>query len=209
MSRIQRYIPLGEAAVKYDVSAELLSEAVERGIVRAIRVNGHIAVAEEDVRKLRDANGEPVAELPRYIPLPEAVRRYGISEEVLKRAIESGTIEAIQLDEEVAVAEGDVRKLSIDRHALWREASRWEGHTIGIDEAHELYGLNKQSIYRWIEKGYIRVIRDERGGGRGRKRLLNKADVVYIALLKEKLGQHRGRRLLTPETLPPHIVATG
>ena len=63
-----------------------------------------------------------------------------------------------------------------------------EGHVIGIEEAHELYGLNKQSIYRWIEKGYIRVVKDQRGGGRGRKRLWNKADVVYIALLKERIG---------------------
>ncbi len=204
-----RYLRLDKAAQKYGISEEELRRAVDQGLVRAARVNGFIAVAEADIDKLRSSEGEVSESIPRYLPLAEASRRYGISEEVLKRAIQSGTIEAIQLDEEVAVAEGDVRKLSIDRHALWREASRWEGHTIGIDEAHELYGLNKQSIYRWIEKGYIRVVRDERGGGRGRKRLLNKADVVYIALLKEKLGQHRGRRLLTPETLPPHIVATG
>ncbi len=78
MSRIQRYIPLADAATKYEVSEGFLSQAVERGIIRAIRVNGHIAVAEDDVRKLR--NGEPSAEIPQYIPLAEAAERYGISE---------------------------------------------------------------------------------------------------------------------------------
>ena len=203
------YLRVEEAVAKYDLAPELLSRAVARGLVRAIRINGYIAVAEEDVRKLRDTNGEPVTELPQYIPLAEALRRFRISEEALKEAISSGRIRTATIGEEVAVAEQDVRKLSIDREALWQEASRWEGHVIGIEEAHELYGLNKQSIYRWIEKGYIRVVKDQRGGGRGRKRLLNKADVVYIALLKERIGQHRGRRLLTPETLPPHIVVTG
>ncbi len=202
------YLRFADALQKYGVERDILTRAIRHGLVRAIKVNGHIAVAEEDVRKLRDANGEPTTELPQYIPLAEAARRYGIPEETLKRAVESGTIRAVQLGEEVAVAEQDIQSVSIDRDALWQQASKWEGQVIGIEEAQELYGLNKQSIYRWIAKGYIRVVKDIRGGGRGRKRLLNKADVVYIALLKEKLGTRRGRRLLTPETLPPHIAST-
>jgi len=43
------YLRLEEAVTKYGLEPEFLSRAVERGIVRAIRVNGHIAVVAEDV----------------------------------------------------------------------------------------------------------------------------------------------------------------
>jgi len=62
------------------------------------------------------------------------------------------------------------------------------------------------SIYRWIERGYVRVLDDQRGGGRGRKRLLNEADVAYAALVAKERGKREGRRILTPEFIPPHCV---
>ena len=194
-----RYLVLEDACRKYDIESSHLTRAVEHGIVRAVRVNGHIAVAEEDVRKLRDANGEPVAELPRYIPLPEAVRRYGISEEVLKRAIESGTIEAIQLDEEVAVAEGDVEKIaSQQRIEIHREEfEKWRGERITITQAAEEYDLPHSTISRWVKAGYINVL-----GRQGRRVFIDKADVAYCVAVYRHLGGKRGTRIFDKDGKP-------
>ncbi len=202
------YLRLEEACRKYNLEHDLLMRAVEHGVVRAIRVNGHIAVAEEDVRKLRDANGEPVTDLPRYIPLTEAAERYGVSEEVLERAIESGTIRAVQLDQEVAVAEGDVREIA-SRQELWQQVQYLDGVPITIEKACRKYGLSKPSLYRWIRQGFVRVLYDQRGGkrgGRGNKRLLNEADVAYAALVADVRKVKRGQRTFTREYWPPHML---
>ena len=209
IEKAPRYIVLEDACQKYNLERDHLTRAVERGIVRAIRVNGHIAVAEEDVRKLRDANGEPVTDLPRYIPLTEAAERYGVSEEVLKRAIESGTIRAVQLDQEVAVAEGDVKQLNVRPEDLWAKVAELDGIPITIEEACEKYDVSKPSIYRWINRGIVRVLKDQREGkrgGRGKKRLINEADVAYAALVAEIRDIRRGKPVFTKEFLPPHAI---
>ncbi len=199
----QRYLRLSDAAAKYDLPLDHLTRAVERGIVRAVRVNGFIAVAEDDVQKLREVNGEPVAELPRYLPLSEASRRYGISEEVLKRAIQSGTIEAIYLDEEVAVAEGDVEKIVIHE----KEFDHLRGRPISISEASRRYKVPVSTISRWAQVGYIKRL-----GREGRKVLLDEADVAYCARVYVALEGGPGKRIFDSEGRPyqrkrgPHSV---
>ena len=202
MSRIPRYIPLGEAAVKYDVSAELLSEAVERGIIRAIRVNGHIAIAEEDVRKLRDVNGEPAVELPRYIPLAEALRRFRISEEVLKEAISSGKIRVAHIGEEVTVAEQDVRELAKGQEVVVVRREDFEhlrGNKLGIAEAARKYGLPNPTISRWVRRGIIRVL-----GREGQKVLIDEADVAYAVTVYRLKGGRKGMRIFDEDGRPYH-----
>lgn len=196
IEKAPRYIVLEDACQRYNLERDHLTRAVERGIVRAIRVNGHIAVAEEDVRKLRDANGEPVTDLPRYIPLSEAAERYGVSEEVLKRAIESGTIRAVQLDQEVAVAEGDVEKIVIRKS----DFEHLRGKPISITEAAEKYGIPHGTFSRWVKAGHISVIKRI-----GRKVLLDEADVAYRAEIYKRMGGGRGRRIFDADGKPYKI----
>ncbi len=200
MSRIPRYVPFREAATRYDISAELLSEAVERGIVRAIRVNGHIAVAEEDVRKLRDANSEPAVELPRYIPLAEALRRFRISEEVLKEAVESGKIRVAHIGEEVTVAEQDVRELAKGQEVVVVRREDFEhlrGNRLGIAEAARKYGLHHQTLSRWVRRGIIRSL-----GRSGNRVLVDEADVAYAATIYRLKEGRKGMRIFDPKGQP-------
>ncbi len=188
-----RYLRLDKAAQKYGIGKEELQRAIEQGLVRAARVNGFIAVAEADIDKLRSSEGELSESIPRYLPLSEASRRYGISEEVLKRAIESGTIEAIQLDEEVAVAEGDVEKIIIRRE----DFEHLRGTPISVREAERKYGISSSTIVGWVKAGYITKL-----GQAGRRTLLDEADVAYCARVYEIQGGARGRRIFDEEGNP-------
>ena len=71
------YLKLEDAVTAYGIEQDLLTRAIERGLVRAIRINGHLAVAESDVRRLSEER-TPEA-VPRYIPLAEAFRRFPVS----------------------------------------------------------------------------------------------------------------------------------
>jgi predicted site-specific integrase-resolvase len=146
-------------------------------------------------------------ELPTYIPLSKAARRYRISAKDLTNLIEKGTIRAVKVNGRVAVAEGDVARV-VKRDELWQRVKHLDGKPIGMEEACTKYRLSSPSVYRWIELGYVRVLEDQRGGGRGRKRALNEADVAYAALVAEVRGKRRGRRIFTREFVPPHAAST-
>ncbi len=197
-----RYLRLEEAAKKYGISTEMLLRAAENGLVRAVRLNRSIAIAEADVRRLEERNGHSRLEFPRYLSLAEAAERYGISEEALKRAIESGRMRAIYLDEEVAVAEVDVRELASQERVVIRleDFESLRGQPISISEAAREYGLHTSTISRWAQRGYIRRL-----GKQGKKVLLDKADVAYCVAVYRSLGGRAGAWIFDSEGNPYHL----
>jgi len=50
-----------------------------------------------------------MAALPTYLPFPEAARKYGLAETRIKSLIESSTIKAAIIGEDVFVAEAEVQ----------------------------------------------------------------------------------------------------
>jgi len=143
-------------------------------------------------------------ELPEYLPLEEAARRYRLSPEILTRAVEDGKIRAVCADGRILVAEEDVQKMT-KRDALWSQVAHLDGSPIALEQACSRYAISSPSLYRWIDAGYVRVLEDQRGGGRGRKRVLNEADVAYAALVAKERGRRRGKPIFTEEFLPPHL----
>ena len=148
-----------------------------------------------------------MTELESYLTLSEAARKYGVSTDALMRLVKDGIIRAVRVDGGVLVAEGDVQTLS-KREELWRRVESLDGIPIGLEEACNKYRISSPSLYRWIDAGYIRVLEDRRGGGRGKKRLLNEADVAYAELVAKERGRRRGRRIFTTEYLPPHAAVS-
>ncbi len=151
-----------------------------------------------------------MAELPTYISLADAADRFRVSRTWLTHLVESGKIRAVKLDGgKIAVAEGDVDMTvqhASKRDELWKRVKHLDGNPIGVGDARKKYALGAASLNRWIELGYVRVIDNTRGGGRGRKRILNEADVAYAALVANERGRRPGKRIFTPEFVPPHIV---
>lgn len=136
-------------------------------------------------------------ELPEFLPLEEAARRYGVVPQTLISLVESGKIKAVRIEGRIAV-EANV----FLRESLWEKVKHLDGKPISMSDACEKYPqINFASLSRWVARGYIRVIASDSGRGRGRKRLLNEADVAYAALLNSERGKP-GRKLFTPELVP-------
>jgi len=88
---------------------------------------------------------------------------------------------------------------------IWERVAHLDGEGIGLERACEKYDLSVGSMYKWIDKGYVRVLKNRRGGGRGIKRLLNEADVAYIGEVADIRGRTQGREIITNEFIPPYV----
>lgn len=97
MAQLESFLTLQEATDKYRISTEVLTQLVESGKIRAVRLDGTIAVAEGDVRKQaveqekQDQIRDRVAHLKgTSILLSEAARKYGFSTPTLSRWAQAG-----------------------------------------------------------------------------------------------------------------------
>jgi hypothetical protein len=148
------------------------------------------------------------------IPLPEAADRLDMSVEMLTHLFANDKLGAKAVrtgDGQIMLDEKDVERMAKAkalRDKIWAKAARFEGETVGTTEAVEVYGLTYTTLYRCMNftPPIIRTVGGTSDGGRGKKRLLNKADVMYVAELSKALGGGRGHRLFTAETLPPHCA---
>ncbi len=145
-------------------------------------------------------------ELTSYIPIQEAARRYHIDQRLLTAAIESGTMRAVQVNGDLVVAIEDLNTMSV-KQQIWKRVASLDGKPIGIEDAKLKYNLGMASIYNWIKRGYIRILNNQTGGGRGNQRTLNEADVAYISLVADERGRQPGKRIITREFVPPHLSA--
>lgn len=78
------YIPFAEAVARYQVPAETLTRAVESGMIRAVQINGEVAVADEDVAVVA-AQVQAQSEGDELVSLSEAARRLGMNSGILTR----------------------------------------------------------------------------------------------------------------------------
>jgi predicted site-specific integrase-resolvase len=93
------YITLSEATRRYRVSRGALTRLVESGRVRAVKIDGGIAVAEEDVKgaRKRDALWERVRHLDGVpICVSEAAERYRLSTGSVTRWVKAGYIRVLR-----------------------------------------------------------------------------------------------------------------
>lgn len=111
-------------------------------------------------------------------------------------------------DGQIMLDEGDIERMAKAialRDKIWEKVARFDGETVSTQEAREVFNISDRTLYRCIENGYIRAGQGSKGG-RGKKRELNKADVLYVAELARR-GGGRGHRLFGPDTIPPHAMA--
>jgi predicted site-specific integrase-resolvase len=133
-------------------------------------------------------------ELPTYITLEDAARRYRIAPEVLTERVNSGKIRAVRLNGTIALAEEDVVSLAEDL-ALRAQVAHLQGRPITLTRAARTYGLNSRSLWQWTQAGRVRVLGRVEGKGRARKLFLDESDVAYIRLLMDKIKPKPGTAL--------------
>ena len=92
------YIPLDEAVSRYRLSAPMLTQMIEKGTIKAVRINGSLAVAETDIdaialrdelrAQVKHLNGVPIG-------VNDAAKKYNLSTGSLTRWIAAGYIRTL------------------------------------------------------------------------------------------------------------------
>jgi len=152
----------------------------------------------------------PTANLPTFLPLPEAAKKFGMTEAILNEHVEAGTIAAgILSDGEILVGE-TMTDINDRLRAIRREDfEHLRGDGITVTEAVKKYGLKhgikmvRQSITLWVSRGYIHEL--DPGTGRGSRKELDEADVAYcsaIHVVRKQTGIRTGLSLLDKNGLP-------
>ncbi len=158
--------------------------------------------------------------LYRFLPLAEAVRVTGWTEEQLQKGVEAGTIVAgmtedgtlvitvtpddqpLQIAPQNGNGNGDDINARLSR--IRREDfAHLEGVPITVSEAARKYGLLAQTIHAWVKQGIVRVI--DAGRGRGSRKIVDESDVAYLAAIhhtRKEFGVRSGIPLLAPDGTP-------
>jgi len=91
---LQTYIPLDDAARRYQINRLALTHAIQSGRMRAVQVDGGVAVAEEDMRILaidldESLKGKPIRSV-------EAAEKYCVSQANLSHWADAGYIRIVE-----------------------------------------------------------------------------------------------------------------
>ncbi|MEP0807636.1 MAG: hypothetical protein HRF47_19330 [Chloroflexota bacterium] len=141
-----------------------------------------------------------MAALPHLLPLPEAARKYGVSQARLKSLIDNGKINAAMIGEEIVVNEDEVRSQAVTRKEdlpEYKKHAHLKGTPIWISEAARKYDIPHPTISRWVRAGIIGQL-----GMDGNKNLIDEADIAYCAEIYHSRKTKQGRRLFDDDGLP-------
>jgi predicted site-specific integrase-resolvase len=139
--------------------------------------------------------------LPTFLPLPEAARKYGVSEARLKTMIDNGKIRAAMIQGTIVISESDAaqstgKPLRKEDLPEWKQFSHLYNHGIGIREASRKYGVHPATLSVWVKKDVIKILRVEPN-----KTLLNEQDVAYACFIYKQRGK-QGRKIFDDDGLP-------
>ncbi len=166
------------------------------------------------------------AALPVILPLSEAARKTGTDEATLRVMVQSGKLRAfvdpegimyVQMTQDgtlpLAVADDAQQPPADDINARLSQIRRedfahLEGVEIGLSDAAREFGVSPQTLYKWVKRGYIRVLREA-----GRRKFVDKSDVAFCATIYKARKPFGSRApLLTDDGKPyllkyPHLAA--
>lgn len=136
--------------------------------------------------------------IPTYLPLPDAAKKFGLSEKVLTRHIQAGKIEAVQLPSGellVAAQNNGQDEPRTKEEIIAAEFDHLRDNSISASEASrqysELYGIpiRQPNFSNWAKAGFIRV-----KGHSGYRLELDEAEVAYCAkIYAEKYHEYGGQ----------------
>ena len=135
--------------------------------------------------------------LERYIPLPQAAKRLGISSASLQGLIDNGNIRAAKLNGTIAVAESDLD------HVISRDQfENMRGQAITIQQASDQYGIRANTFRAWVSRGYIHLLKEGYGSE------MDLADVAYCVAVYRAHGGGQGKRIFDRKGQPYQLKHT-
>ncbi|MGD1992495.1 MAG: hypothetical protein PVI59_04800 [Anaerolineae bacterium] len=99
-------------------------------------------------------------DLPTYVSISEAARRYHLGHEALTRLVEAGRVRAVEVDGDIAVAEEDVK--NTEEYEIPSPTEDMKGRGIRAREAIEKYKIAAHStLAGWRRRRIVDVITQE------------------------------------------------
>lgn len=125
-----------------------------------------------------------MAALPTFISTSEAAHQLGVSEARLRRMIDQGTIKAASISGETVVSVASVRELTPkEQLPEYKKYAHLKGVAIWISEAARKYNITLSVVHRWVARGYITRIGQDKN-----KIILNEQEVAYCAEIYHLYG---------------------
>lgn len=146
--------------------------------------------------------------IPTYLPLPDAAKKYGLSEKALTQLIQTGKIEAVQLPtgELLVAAENNGSPPKTKEQIIAEEFAHLRGQWITVSQASTKYKVLGRTIREWIALKYIQTTTDIY------PMKLNEAEVAYCAKVhneRKVTGSRSGVPLLDKNGQPYRLRHPG
>ena len=138
-------------------------------------------------------------DVPTYLPLSEAARKFNLSENVLTQLVETGKIEAVRLPSgEVLVPADNGTNTRTKQQIIEEQFAGLRGQLITLSEAAQKYDIPRSTIQSWVYRSnYIEPVGDNY------PLVVDEAEVAYCAnIYKQRRASGSKAPLLDEDGLP-------
>ena len=131
-----------------------------------------------------------------YLTRAEALKRYPITGAELDRLLAEGRLDTVNLvgddGEQLVLYDDSLADYVSERDIRPEKFSQLRGNLLGIGEAAREYKLSQVTISRWVQQGRLQVKGEE-----GQKKLVDEADVAYLAALGRAKKMRPGKKVFS------------
>ena len=131
-----------------------------------------------------------------FITRAEALSRYKLKENELNDLIEGDRVTCLILEdgerEEMIFYDDDLAAYRAERDITPANFAHLRGNLLGFGEAARAHRLNQVTISRWVKQGQLTV-----KGRDGQKKLIDEADVAYLAALGRAKNIRPGKKVFS------------
>ena len=127
-----------------------------------------------------------------YLTKEQALKNYPLTAAELDRLIEAGTVDTVTVsngDKQLALYDDDLASYVADRDITPEKFDHLRGNLLGMTEAGLKHGVSSSTISRWAVQGILEV-----KGEDGQKKLVDEADVAYLAALGRAKKMRHGKK---------------
>lgn len=128
-----------------------------------------------------------------YLTREKALGRYPLTEEELDQLLADGGVDTVHLvskyTDETVFYDDDLAAYVAERDITPEKFEHLQGNFLGINEAGLKYKITPATISGWVKQGVIKVRKRQ-----GQKKLLDEADVAYLATLGRAKNMRPGKK---------------
>jgi len=128
-----------------------------------------------------------------YLTKSEALKRHPLTEDELETLIneEPVTCAIVKANDHEfnVIYDDDLAAYVADRDITPEKFKHLRGNLMNMNQASLNYGVSSSTIHRWVQRGLLKLREDT-----GNEKLVDEADVAYMAALAKAKKMRKGKR---------------